>query len=363
MRSLILAIATALPNYSGDQAVIGEKIINALELTDKPAQFIRRLYNEKLGIKRRYSVLKDIENSSKGDEFWGDNILSDIPGTQVRNEKYMQEAPVLAKKAVQRVLSRWKRDRKEITHIISVSCTGVMAPGIEFIVQQELGLSPTVQRYGVNFMGCFGAFRALALADSLAKENRDNRILIVCTELCSLHMQIDTRPEILVGNALFGDGAAAVIVGGDPRPLEKPLWAIEGSYSYALEKTQDKMTWSISDHGCVMSLSPEIPKIIEQEAYRFSASLVNSTLFSKYTWAIHPGGKAIIEAIERSCNLTKNQTTASWDVLARYGNMSSATFLFVLHELAQKNEDHKNIIGLGFGPGLSIEGVLLGSNK
>jgi predicted naringenin-chalcone synthase len=358
MKALILALATALPQYSADQAALGQKLIDGLGLEGQEAQSIEKLH-ARTAIKRRYSVIQDIEKDPSQFEFWSRNFIDNIPGTEARNEKYKEEAPVLALEAAKALQQEWQRDVQEITHIISISCTGVMAPGIEFILQQELGLLPTVRRIGINFMGCFGAFCGLATACALAQENPKNRILVVCTELCSLHFQVTLDPEVFIGNVLFGDGAAAVLVGCEPRDREKPLWSVEQSQAYAFKQSRDIMTWSLSDYGCVMSLGRSIPKIIEKETSKILSSILHPEQFSRYTWAIHPGGKAIIEAVERSCNLSKEQTTASWSVLEKYGNMSSATFLFVLHELAKEIDLHPHVIGLAFGPGLSMESILL----
>lgn len=358
MKPLIFALATALPQYSSDQANIAQKLINMFKLEGKSASFIENVC-AKTQIKKRYSVLQGIDDACEQDAFFNKNYLQNVPSTKMRNDVYIQEAPKLALKVARETLKQWGRDSKEITHVISVSCTGVMAPGIEFILQEELNLAQDVQRLGINFMGCFGAFRGLAVASSIAKESPKNRVLLVCTELCSLHLQSSLNPEILIGNAIFADGAAAIIVGSEKRDNEKALWSIEKCGSYALSKTQDKMTWTISNTGCVMKLTKDVPAIIESCAQKVVSSFLNSDNFNDITWAVHPGGKAIIEAIEKSCNLTKEQTKASWNVLSNYGNMSSATFLFVLNELVNDMKYNSNVIGLGFGPGLSLEAILL----
>ncbi len=358
MKPFILALATALPQYSLDQADIAKKISQVLDLNENHTQFLQKLYC-KTQIKRRYSVLKDIQESVENSEFFTKDFLKKIPRTSQRNKIYIKEAPKLALKAAQEAIKNWQQDPKEITHVISVSCTGVMAPGIELILQQELKLLPNAERIGINFMGCFGAFRGLAVASALAKENPNNRILLVCTELCSLHFQVSFQTDVLIGNALFSDGAAAAIIGSKPKNTENAICSIEKTGSFALENTRDKMTWTISDHGCVMSLNKEIPSIIEKNTPTFLKSFLNTDNFNNFSWAIHPGGKSIIEAMEKSCNLTKEQTKSSWNVLNNYGNMSSSTFLFVLEDLLKENKKEKDIIGIGFGPGLSIETILL----
>jgi predicted naringenin-chalcone synthase len=358
MKALILALATALPQFSEKQENIGKKVIEALSLTGKIAQTVESVYNRS-AISRRYSVLEDIQLPIPELKFWSEDFLSNVPGTEARNEIYKEEAPKLAVEAARKAIEKWSGNSQDITHVIAVSCTGVMAPGLEFIIQQELNLPPNTQRFGLNFMGCFGAFRALALADSIARVDKNNRVLVVCVELCSLHFQIDDRPEVFIGNALFSDGAAATIVGAQARDFEKPLWAIDKFNAYAIKDTRDKMTWSASDTGFVMTLSRDIPKLLEKNAQAGLEPLLNVKAYPEYTWAVHPGGKTILANLECSLNLTKEQTQASWDVLDQYGNMSSATFLFVLDKLAQKQKLDSKVIGLGFGPGLSIEALLL----
>lgn len=371
MKPLILAIATALPQFSLDQDSIAKKIIEAFKFPNEIGQKLSNLY-KKTSINRRYSVLEDIEKPVDQWHFWGKNFPYEVPSTKARNKIYQKEAPKLAFKAAESALNLWAGDRKKITHIISVSCTGVIVPGIEFLLLQKFNLNKNVQRIGINFMGCFGAFKGLAVASALACEDPNNRILLVCTELCSLHMQIGINPDLIVGNAIFSDGAAAAIIGGNIQegvtPEETPIWSIERTSSYALPDTLDKMTWNLSDNGFVMNLSQEVPNIIKSYISDFTNNILGArpadtaglapVKSSDCIWAVHPGGRKIIEVVEQSCELTKDQTQASWQVLADYGNMSSATLLFVLEKLV--HTPAKNyILGIGFGPGLSIEGLLL----
>jgi len=357
MKSIILALATAVPQFNTDQMSIAKRIIDICHLRNNAAQSIENLFS-KTEINQRYSVLPDFKNDDEKAILFKNDYLEKIPGTLTRNEIYIKEAPKLALEAAKKAIDNWQGSVQDITHIISVSCTGVMAPGIEFILQKELGMKNDVQRIGLNFMGCFGAFRALAIADAIAKENAKNKILVVCTELCSLHFQFSVKPEILIGNALFSDGAAAVIVGADNNQT-KPLFTIEKISSHAFENSLDKMTWTSSDTGFVMTLSREIPKIIEKEVSTIVNSFLNEKNKLDLIWAIHPGGKAIVKAIENACNLQTEQTESSWNILSNYGNMSSATFLFVLKDIIDKQKNNKEIIGVGFGPGLSMEMILL----
>lgn len=352
MKPAILGLATALPEFSEDQQVIGQKMAQLLNPSSKLARLMLGIYAN-CAIGRRYSVLEDIQLPIDALDFWKPPFPQVVPGTHERNRVYQKEAPILAQKAVEKLLADYGGEKKEITHIISVSCTGIMAPGIEFLLQQRLGLPDSVQRYGINMMGCFGAFKGIALASAIASQSPAHRVLVVCTELCSLHMQMTNNPEIVVGNALFSDGAGAVLVGMEPRIHENPLWDIQQSASFAIPDSLDKMSWEVTDTGFLMGLSRQVPTYILNHIADFVAKFDVPI----DQWAIHPGGKNIVEAIETSCQLTRAQTAASWEVLEKCGNMSSATFLFVLEHM--KKNRMGNLLGLGFGPGLSCEGVVL----
>jgi predicted naringenin-chalcone synthase len=277
-----------------------------------------------------------------------------------RNLRYKQEAPLLAEKAAKNALDRWGGECSKISHILSVSCTGVMAPGIEFHLMQKLGLSSTANRLGINFMGCFGAFKGLSVGAAFSRENPESRILLVCTELCSLHLQSDQDEETITANSLFSDGSAAAIIGSSPCPEETSLWEIVRTRSMGFENSIDKMSWEASDTGFRMRLSHTVPVLIKREINKFSKDLLmNDAKPEECDWAIHPGGKSILQAVEKGLQLEPDQTKASWKVLSDYGNMSSASFLFVLDELSRQKREHLWTAGLGFGPGLSAEGVLL----
>jgi len=359
MHPAILALTTAVPKYKVPQHEIAEKQIDLLSLVGQKGEDLKKLYQNS-AIKTRYSVVSDFQNDEADQKFLGQNYPQEIPGMSKRNEIYKKEAPILAKKVAAKALEDWGGDPSEITHVISVSCTGVVAPGLEFELMQHLNLKRSVNRLGINFMGCFGAFKGLSVAQSFAKENPQHRILLVCTELCSLHFQAEQNLDNVLANSLFSDGAAAVIVGMSPLSHEKSLWRMHRHYSLGVDDTLDKMTWEASDHGFLMTLSSKVPVLLGRHIHPFITSLLGSDASpSDCDWAIHPGGKSILQAIEKAINLNKDQTQASWNTLANYGNMSSATFLFVLDELQRQQNTRKWAVGIGFGPGLSMEGILL----
>jgi predicted naringenin-chalcone synthase len=355
----ILSLACVTPKAKFSQKNIANTFDKSLKLGYSTSKKLQAIF-EHSKIETRHSVISDYENDFLSGEFFGSDFPKVLPCTHERNKVYIKEAPKLCLKACKKAINAWGLPASHITHVISVSCTGMYAPGLEFGLIKDLELNPNIERLGINFMGCFGAFKGLSIAKALAKENPENRILLVCTELCSLHFQADVSLETFVANALFADGAAASIIGCKPQDDETSLFEIEKNSSYALKDTEDHMSWEIANTGMLMKLSAKVPQMIEQHIIPFVKGLLGKNLsFESCEWAIHPGGKTIVENIEKSCNLNPAQTRASWKTLHNFGNMSSATFLFVLHEISQSKNDFKPVVGLGFGPGLSIEGILL----
>lgn len=344
MLPTILALAIEVPKTALAQEDFTHATAKHLAFNDSKTRLLERIGTGSQ-IHKRHTVISDfLEKRS----------------TAQRNVIYKNQAPILAETVCKKALNQWGGDPKTLTHIISISCTGMMAPGIEFLLIDKLGLSNEIERLGINFMGCFGAFKGIAIAKALALESPDHRILIVCTELCSLHFQQDLKTDTLVANSLFADGSAAVVIGTHPKGHETPLFEIKTQKSAALKNSTELMTWEPGDHGYQMRLSASVPSHLEENISPFVHKLIGTDLsFDQCTWAIHPGGKAILEAITKACTLEKSQVAASWKVLNDYGNMSSSTFLFVLAEILKKPTSKKWTIGLGFGPGLSIEGVLL----
>jgi predicted naringenin-chalcone synthase len=355
MEASILAISTAVPSYAFAQEEVADKLIDILSIDPEKAKTVRKLYQNS-AIRTRYSVIPDFHKERDQWHFWGSEFPKTVPGMAQRNDRY--KAPKLAHQAAVKAVDSWGGDPETITHLISVSCTGVVAPGIEFDLMRRLKLKFSTQRLGINFMGCFGAFKGLAVAQSFAKEDPKHRILLVCTELCSLHFQVDQTPDNMLANSIFSDGAAAVIVGADPKSHENSIWEIRHKWSLGLDNTWDKMGWEAGDTGFLMKLSHTVPVVLGRQMTSFLHSLIDCS-YADCDWAIHPGGKSIIQSLEKALQIDGGLTKASWDILANYGNMSSATFLFVLNRLLELKSSKKLTVGIGFGPGLSVEGILL----
>jgi len=348
----ILSIGTTVPQHSIYQKELAHKIAKASNLDINQTKWLEKLYQNS-AIKKRHSVLADFGRDQSEWHFWNDSTAT----TLKRNEIYKQEAPKLAHSAAHKALQEWGQDPKLITHIIFISCTGIMAPGVQALLQQSLGLKADVVQFGLNMMGCFGAFKGLDMAKAFASLDPKNRVLVVSCELCSLHFQQNQDPELQVGNAIFSDGSAACVVGCEPTSREKNLWKIVQTKSLQLPHTLDKMTWEVSDTGFILGLKEEVVNCIHENIAQFRKALLHENIDCH--WAIHPGGKSILKACQTALKLTKEETQSSWHVLEEYGNMSSATFLFVLDHLYRNSPKKEWAIGFGFGPGLTFEGILL----
>lgn len=359
MQSNILALSAVVPPHMYSQEETAQKLIDILSINKEKAEILNRIFQNS-SIYKRHSIIDDFHKPRKSWEFWGSQYPRKVPNMTTRNIRYKKEAPQLAEEAARQALNRWGGAGSRITHVISVSCTGVIAPGIEYYLMQNLGLAATVNRLGINFMGCFGAFKGLSVARAFAQENPDARILLVCTELCSLHLQADLDVETTTANSLFADGASAAIIGGNPLPEEVPLWDIIRTHSLGFKNSLDKMSWEASDRGFLMRLSHTVPALIRRNMKEFAEGLLPKEVQAdQCDWAIHPGGKSILQAVEKALQLHPDQTKSSWKILGDYGNMSSATFLFVLEELSRQSNLRPWSAGVGFGPGLSAEGILL----
>ena len=357
MHPAILSLSTAVPPHQYLQEEVAKKAVAIFGMDEDKAALTKRIYQNS-AIHKRHSVIPDFNKGREEWEFWGLTIRiksracrSGINATRKKLQNLPKKPHGL----------HWSDGEGSfhITHLILVSCTGMIAPGIEYFLMHNLGLSPSVNRLGINFMGCFGAFKGLAVAKAFAQEDCRHRILLVCSELCTLHLQADQDGETIMGHSLFADGAAGAII-GKPGAGETPLWEITRTHSLGFDRSLNKMSWEASDRGFLMRLSHTVPVLIGREIKAFAAGLLKEDALTEgCDWAIHPGGKSIVQAIEKSLNLQSDQTRASWETLRNYGNMSSATFLFVLEQLSRQKNLRPWTAGLGFGPGLSAEGILL----
>ncbi len=254
------------------------------------------------------------------------------PTTGQRLDMYRKEAPVIALAAARQALARSGVAAKKITHLVTVSCTGFNAPGVDLALIDGLELPRGVERTHVGFMGCHGALNGLRVARAFADADPDARVLLAAVELCSLHYHYGWDPQKVIANALFADGAAAA-VGVPHTAAPQDAWRVAANGSYLVPDTADAMTWRIEDHGFEMTLAKKVPNLIARHLRPWLEGWLGKLqlgLDNVHSWSIHPGGPKILDAAEESLGLPRAATAASREVFAEYGNMSSPTVLFIL---------------------------------
>lgn len=365
MNATISAIGTANPLYKISQSKIADFMIHAHQLKGRERERLLALYRA-TGIEHRYSVLKDYGLSREDYEFYSkmDN-LEPFPTTAQRNALYQREALTLAIAAVKNCLPA-NCNVNEITHLITVSCTGLYAPGLDIELVEGLGLSTSIQRTAINFMGCYAAFNAIKVGQAICHSHPENKVLIICIELCSIHFQKTIQEDFMLSNALFGDGAAAMLM--ENRVNESGLGVL-ATYGELLPEGAKEMAWQVGNLGFEMRLSRYVPDLIADGIEKLTKSLMRKgpwQLSEIDYFAIHPGGKRILECIQQALNITPHQNRFAYQVLKNFGNMSSPTILFVLKEIwnnLDKDDHGKRILCFAFGPGLTMESMILQVNS
>ena len=282
------------------------------------------------------------------------------PTTSDRMARYELDAPPLAA-AARAALGNASVDASAVTHLVTVSCTGFAAPNVDVSLIGDLGLRRTVERTHVGFMGCHGALNGLRVAKAYAESMPDACVLVCAVELCSLHFQYGWNSNLLVANAIFADGAAAVVGGGRPRGLAAD-WTLDASGASLLEASADLMSWRIGNHGFEMSLSARVPGVIERELRPWVDGWLaahGTAVDQIASWALHPGGPRILEASALALGIPREQYAVSQEVLGEFGNMSSPTIIFILDRLRRRRAP-RPCLAIGFGPGLAVEAALFG---
>ena len=371
--SFITSLGTAVPKNTVPQAQIARFMAEALGMDEHDQRRLTALYRQ-TRIEQRHSVLPDY-NRSRGEYTFYPNTegLEPFPTVGQRMILYRQKAVPLALKAIDDCLSSYPGfDKQRITHIITISCTGLYAPGPDIELIEAMGLPGTTQRMAINFMGCYGAFNGLKAADAIVRSTPEAVVLVVCVELCTLHFQKKNDLDNLLSNALFSDGAAAVLIEGQAR-TDKSL-RLRSFYCDLLPAGKEAMAWHVTDFGFEMTLTSEVPTVIQQGIGQMLSRLLEQsglTIGDIGTYALHPGGRRILEVIEGQLGLNQTDNRYAYQVLKEFGNMSSATVLFVLKAIwndlenaaPDKNSDGSfNILSCAFGPGLTLESMILEAN-
>lgn len=404
MSVYIHRIETAVPSKSYDQSFIGELMQEHVSERTALRRVIRSVY-QRCGIEKRHSVVRDFEENGGDSLFFSTNgERKPSPDTRVRNAIYTREARKLFHQTGNRLLQGSTTFSKEdITHLITVSCTGFFAPGPDYYLIRDLGLNKTIERYHIGFMGCYAAFQGLKMAHSICMARPEAVVMVICVELCTLHLRFSDDTDSIIASSVFADGGAGVLVSsrkpGFPGPNEKPGSRATGQpntpqteqnerskelnhkarelndgsaekpgfqtagqpdhdgnpeshnqiplemisfHSDLTSEGEQDMAWTIGNEGFIMKLSTYVPDIIRSNIAPALERILKSAGISREQlseWAIHPGGRAILDNIQHALDLNDSQMEASRHVLAKYGNMSSATILFVLKQLVEEAPD------------------------
>jgi predicted naringenin-chalcone synthase len=340
-------IGTAVPDHEGQQ-----------EFLDSLAQWITnptvvdklRLIARRSGIERRHTVLRDVVGPAGSGAFYE---LGTFPSTARRMEAYRREAPGLAVKAA-RALEARGVNLASVTHLVITSCTGFYAPGLDVDMIRLLDLPCNLRRTIIGFMGCYAGITGLRTASEIIGADPEARVLMINLELCTLHLQLDAPMDQLVASMLFSDGAAAALISAKPEGFR-----LDGFKTHLSLEDADKMAWLVEDHGFAMTLDAEIPDRIRNYLAHDRESFERALKDPQSLWAIHPGGRAILDAVAGALALRPAQVAPARKVLAQYGNMSSASVMFVFEELlrtAPANETRPGA-AIAFGPGLTLEAL------
>ncbi|EKD55124.1 MAG: hypothetical protein ACD_60C00025G0021 [uncultured bacterium] len=359
METAIIAIGTALPPYRRSQKETAELISASLYLTPAQKRLLKSVYKA-TGIEYRHSVLSDYCKNPGEFEFFPNNPDAPFPTTAARMDIYKKNALTLALTAIKNCLSNTAISKNEITHLITISCTGMYAPGIDIEIVQTLELPSTTKRTSIQFMGCYGAFNGIKVADDICKANENAKVLMVSVELCTLHFQKKYDLASIVSNAIFADGAAAILL--EANSSQKKYLSLKAFHCDLIPQSSQEMAWHIADHGFDIVLSSYVPEMIQSGIAHFVTELSKKYPSPIDCYAIHPGGIKILEACEEALQISKEQNKHAYSVLKNYGNMSSATILFVLKawwDDLQKDHHHKTVFSCAFGPGLTFESMLL----
>ncbi|MEX0728301.1 MAG: type III polyketide synthase [Planctomycetaceae bacterium] len=368
MAMIISGLGTAVPAARVAQSMAYELTHHLCCDSDEQRRVMELIY-QGAGVQARGTVAIGEDESVGDDSIRFYPPRSDAgdrgPTTRARMEKYEDHALDLALESCRDALAQSGQDAAAITHLVTVSCSGFHAPGFDIGLIDELELSRDTSRTHVGFMGCHGSFNALRVAKAYVDADPDAVVLICSVELCSLHHHYGWSTEKVIANALFADGSGAAICrrAADGRLPSTAQYQLIRSGSHVVPGTAGAMSWRIGDHGFEMTLSQKVPALIEEYLPGWMSSFLAKeglTAADVRGWAIHPGGPRILDACVNALSLRNNDVAAAREILAEYGNMSSATVLFLLNRLKQRPLEGP-VVALGFGPGLTIEAMLLHS--
>lgn len=351
----IVGLGTALPNHSLSTEEYIQHAKQFAGATPRQEKVLEELYR-RTAITQRASVLSGPYGKHAEEVFIPADCSQDRgPTTGHRMRYYADQIGALAKAACESAFATSSVTPSQITHVVTVSCTGFNAPGFDIELIHSLPLSRSVERTHVGFMGCHGGLNGLRVASAFCAADPNARVLLCAAEACSLHFQYGWGTDRLVANSLFADGAAAVILSA-PGGAQGADICVKDTASYIIPDSLDQMLWRIGDNGFEMHLAATVPSLIEQWLPGFMRGWLGETRVDE--WVVHPGGPKILDAVQASLRLPDSALDSSREVLAMCGNMSSPTVFFILEKLRARSAKGKCVM-LGFGPGLTVEATLL----
>ncbi len=341
-------ISAAVPDYDVHHFSLG--FASSQLAGDPRRQAVFNRMAERSGIEHRFACYPSADDpNGPAVDAAGRFTRGAFPGTAVRMDMFAEAAPALAQKAVDGL--ELGADRDKITHLIVTTCTGFSAPGVDLEIIARCGLNPSIERTIIGFMGCYAAVNALKLARHIVRSTPEARVLTVNIELCTLHLKETTDLERLLTFLLWGDGSAAALVTAEPTGI-----ALDSFHGIVAPGSRELMTWTVRDDGFDMVLSGQVPAAIHETlGTGISDILGNRGLNNVDLWAVHPGGKSVLDAVERSLGLDGEALRPSREVLRKNGNMSSATVMFVLADMLANRQADQLGCAMAFGPGLTAE--------
>jgi alpha-pyrone synthase len=356
-QAYINRIATAVPDDDVHDAFVA---FADQMLEDPRVQPVFRRMAARSGIRRRFSVLTpnfrmqeagpSTEFTVNAHEFY---TRGSFPDTAKRMQIFERFAPRLAQRTLDK-LRLTEEERSGVTHVLVTSCTGLYAPGLDFDILDHLGLDTSVERTMIGFMGCYAAINGLKQARHIVRSEPDAKVLLVNLELCTLHLQETQDLEQVLSFLVFGDGCAASLISAEPTGF-----AMDSFRSFLIPETRELITWRIRGVGFDMLLSGKVPGEIGKALALFGGEVLGKQSKDDITlWGVHPGGKSVLDAVERGLGLHDNALAASRQTLECFGNMSSATVMFVLERLMQSARPGEEGCAMSFGPGLTAETML-----
>lgn len=361
---MLIDIAIASPPYKVSQTTASDELKKRMGLRPAVSRMIDAAAVHS-GIESRYIVMPDADPKAEN-KFYSLNGEYFSPDTQKRMTEYEKWSKLLAKTAVNELFNKNDVNPQTINRLITISCTGFFAPGLDYFVIEEFKIPHSVKRINIGFMGCAASLIGVnSVFEAMNSSSGTNtNALVISVELCSLHLQTEPTRDNILANMIFADGCAAALFSNDKTKSTKPKLEILNTASYLFDNSSAFMGWRIGNFGFEMTLSPEVPKIILESAVPALENILQVNNISKKDikhWALHPGGRAILDALQKGLNLTEEQMQPSRKVLKNFGNMSSASILFVLKEIIDskvvKPDDY--CCAVAFGPGLTMEIAVL----